>query len=461
MQEGLHKIVSSDETIVAISTPVGHSGLGVIRISGRDCKNLARHHFKAHSNNLDLQHRTAVVGVWRDATGEEIDEVVVTYFGAPRSYTGEDVLEIGAHGNPMVLRRIVESTRPLARQAAPGEFTLRAVANGKMDLVQAEAVREFIDAQTERQAKTALKQAAGSLSKHLKPLKGQLLDEIALLEAGIDFAEDDVTVPANETVITAIRPLIIHLRALQESFDYGRILTEGLRLAVLGKPNVGKSSLFNRLVGQDRAIVADIPGTTRDVVKEVISLDGVPLCFADTAGMRKTTDVVEQQGVARALETLSDSDFALVVFDGARSLDEDDREALAEVSRTPHLCVINKSDLPQAFDVGALNGSDKVFVSAKTGEGMDVLHRALQAFLLSRKAALDDDLILRNSRQHDAVSRSADALIAADRALKTGIPHEMVLLDLYRALAALDELTGDSVTDDILDRVFSRFCIGK
>jgi tRNA modification GTPase len=299
------------------------------------------------------------------------------------------------------------------------------------------------------------------LSRHIRPIKEKLLNLIAQLEAGIDFAEDDVAVPDNTFVIDALRPMRTQLQTLEESFGYGRLLTDGLRLAILGKPNVGKSSLFNRLVGSDRAIVTNIPGTTRDVVKEAISFDGVPICFADTAGIRKTTDEVEQQGVARTFETLAESDFALVVLDGSREMDEDDRQALEEAQKLPHLSVINKSDLPQAIDVGAVNGSRRVHISAKTGDGMDKLHQALEAFLLSRKANLHDDLVLRTARQFEVVSRSNEALVAAERALAMAIPHEMVLLDLYRSLAALDELTGESVTDDILDRIFSTFCVGK
>src|SRR5215475_25713 len=294
MREGLHKIVSDEETIVAISTALGRSGIGVIRMSGRECVSVARRFFKPHSQQFDLQHRKVVVGTWHVVHGSEIDEVIVTFFQAPRSYTGEDVIEISAHGNPVALRRIVESARLAGgRLAAPGEFTLRAVAHGKMDLVQAEAVRDFIEAQTEQQAKIARLQMNGSLSKRIRPIKEKLIDAIAHLEAGIDFAEDDVDVPANSVIVACIRPLRLELVALNETYGYGKILAKGLRLVILGKPNVGKSSLFNRMVSSDRAIVTDVPGTTRDVVTETVDLDGVPLSFADTAGVRTTTDVVE------------------------------------------------------------------------------------------------------------------------------------------------------------------------
>ncbi len=457
MREGLHKIVSSDETIVAISTPAGHSGIGVVRISGTESAAIARRFFR-----YQLEHRKATVGVWNDENGEEIDEVVVTLFAAPRSYTGEDVIEISAHGNPFALRRIVDAARTAgARIAAPGEFTLRAVAHGKMDLIQAEAVREFIEAQTQQQAKTALRQIEGGLSKRLRPIKSKLVDLIAHMEAGIDFAEDDVDVLPNASVTAQIRPLHDELNTLRQTFGYGKILTNGLRLAILGKPNVGKSSLFNRLVAADRAIVTEVAGTTRDVLTESISLDGVPLCFADTAGIRDTTDRVESIGVERTLETLAEADYALVVLDGSGVLDENDRQVLGRANDIPHAVVINKNDLPQRINIAELNGAPRVAVSAKTGEGLEYLVETLKSFLLVQKSDLSADLILTNTRQHEAISRSIDALDAAAEGLTAGVPHEMVLLDLYRALSALDELTGEVVTDDILDRIFSTFCIGK
>jgi tRNA modification GTPase len=402
------------------------------------------------------------VGDWKDGDGGHLDEVVVTLFEGPHSYTGEDVLEISAHGNPWVLRRIVECARLSGvRLAIPGEFTLRAVGNGKMDLTQAEAVREFIEAQTEQQAKTALKQMDGSLSRHLSPIKEKLVDVIARLEAGIDFAEDDVDVPANATVAASIRGSWEQLSSLKETFDYGKFLSQGLRLAIVGKPNVGKSSLFNCLVSADRAIVTDIPGTTRDVLAETVSLDGVPVRFLDTAGIRDTIDEVESLGVARTLDALADADFALVVLDGSCVLDDQDRRALSNVVRIPHLIVVNKSDLPALLDLSGLNGAARVSVSAKSGDGLKDLEAALRAFLVSRKTSLSDDLILTSARQYEAVSGATGALCDAESALAQHVPHEMVLLDLYRALTYLNELTGEVVTDDILGRIFSTFCVGK
>lgn len=459
MREGLHKILSIDETIVAISTPAGRSGIGVVRVSGRDAMEIAEKFFHGHSVSK-LEHRKAEVGTWRDACGSEVDEVVATMFRAPRSYTGEDVLEISAHGNPLILGRIVDTVRGAgARLATPGEFTLRAVANGKMDLIQAEAVREFIDAQTDRQARTALRQMGGALSKRLGPVREKLIDRIAHLEAGIDFADDDVEVPDNRSVAAEIEPLIQSLEELQETFGYGRILAEGLQVAILGKPNVGKSSLFNRLVAADRAIVTEIPGTTRDVITETVSVDGVPLRFADTAGIRETVDRVEGIGMDRTFEAMADADFVLVVLDGSTPLDSNDRQVLSRAQAVPHLIVVNKCDLPEASSAPLLNGS--VRVSAKTGVGLDLLQDAIRGFLFERQSEVTDDFLLTNARQNDAIVRAIAALRAGSSALLDRVPHEMVLLDLYGALSALGELTGEVVTEDILDRIFTTFCIGK
>ena len=463
MREGLHKIVSSDETIVAISTPLGRSGIGVIRLSGPSVRSITERFFKPHHGaTLLLEHRAALVGAWLGSDGDPIDEVVVTFFRGPQSYTGEDVVEISGHGNPVTLGRIVASTQSAgARIAAPGEFTLRAVAHGKMDLTQAEAVREFVEAQTEQQAKTALRQMEGSLSKRIRPVKDELLDVIAHLEAGIDFAEDDVDVPDNRALVDRIQRVVAALENLQQTFGYGRMLAEGLRLAILGKPNVGKSSLFNRLVSADRAIVTEIPGTTRDVLMETINLDGVPLRFADTAGVRETSDRVESLGVARTYETLSEADLAIVVLDGSTGLDDNDRQVLAKAKEIPYLIVVNKQDLPQSIDLGALNGARRIHLSARTGSGVDTLLDTIRAFVLDRKTELADDLVLTSARQYDAIRRSTSSLSTAAQALSAMVPHEMVLLDLYQALSSLDELTGEVVTEDILGRIFSTFCIGK
>ena len=458
MREGLQKIVSLDETIVAISTALGRSALGIVRISGKNTFTIVARLFRSRT---PLEHRRATLGQWLDVDGEPLDDVVVTAFHGPHSYTGEDLAELSAHGNPNLLQRIIEGVRGCgARLAGPGEFTLRAVAHGKMDLTQAEAVHDFIEAQTIQQARTALQQMEGSASKRVTPAKKELINAIAHLEAGIDFAEDDVDIPNAAAIATKLHSIHEQLNALKSTFDYGRLLSKGVRLTILGKPNVGKSSLFNRLLAAERAIVTEIPGTTRDVLTETIDFAGVPVRLADTAGVHKTADRVESIGVSRSLESVSEADLTLVVLDGSRPIDADDEQVLRKTAELPRRVIINKADLPQALQLQP-NGIESIHVSAVTGAGFSDLKQAIQEFLMDRRTDLADDFVLTNARQYEALCRATESLGSGEAAVGAGVPQEMVLVDLYVALSALNEFTGDVVTEDILDRIFATFCIGK
>ena len=458
MREGLHKISASEDTIVALSTPMGRSGIGVIRVSGSLAAQLAGRFFTGPS---PLLHSRAVVGSWRDANDAIIDQVVAVLYQGPRSYTGEDVLEISAHGNPLILQQIISTIQASgARAAAPGEFTLRAVANGKMDLIQAEAVRDFIEAQTDTQARAALRQMEGALSKRIRPIKEELIGLIAHTEAGIDFAEDDVELPDVSKMAGQVNSLRTMLSQLQQTYSYGRLLNVGVRLVIAGKPNVGKSSLFNRLVEADRAIVTDVPGTTRDILIESASLDGIPLKVFDTAGVRETGDEVEKIGVSRALETATDGDLLLFVVDGSTGFDDADRSAWERVRRLPHLIVANKADLAWSQDPD-LESMRPIHVSARTGSGLEDLRRAIKDFLGHARSEDFAESILTSARQNESVVRAIAHLTASETALIENIPLEMVLLDMYQGLTCLNELTGETTTEDILGRIFSTFCIGK
>jgi tRNA modification GTPase len=458
MREGLQKIVSLDETIAAISTPPGRSALGIVRISGPAALLIVSRLFRCDS---PVEHRRALVGNWVDVNGEPLDHVVLTFAAKPNSYTGEDLVEISAHGNPIVLYRILQSAfHAGARMATPGEFTLRAVANGKLDLMQAEAIHEFVQAQTEQQARTQLRQIEGVASKKVAPIQSGLVDLIAHMEAGIDFAEDDVDVVQKEVVEKQLASILKRLETVQSTFDYGRLLVEGLRVTIVGKPNVGKSSLFNRLLRSDRAIVTEIPGTTRDVLTEPISLNGVPLRISDTAGIRETQDRVEAIGVSRSLEMMSDCDVTIVVLDGSSPMGDEDESILRRAQRQAHVVAVNKADLAKAFELSS-NGARVVRVSALTGAGMEDLEAALGAFIAERKADASDDFVLTSARQNQALLRAMDGVSAAGKAVAKDVPHEMILLDLYASLSALNEMTGEVVTEDILDKIFSSFCIGK
>jgi len=458
MREGLQKLVPIDDTVVAIATTPGRSAIGIVRVSGAQAESIAARFLQT---SKPLRHRRSTVGRWMTSEGIAVDEVVATLFKAPYSYTGEDVLEISAHGNPLILARIVDSVRFAgARMAKPGEFTFRAVLNRKMDLIQAEAVRSFIESQTDEQARTSLLQMGGSLSKQIAPAKEALIDIIAKLEAGIDFADDDVPPSSGTVVAEEIVKVLATLLELQKSYGYGQILTNGLRLAIVGKPNVGKSSLFNCLIGANRAIVTSIPGTTRDVVSESVSLDGVPLRFFDTAGLRDTDEVVEKIGVERTWETLSEADLVIFVVDGSTGLDELDLNVFRKIKSTSHITIANKSDLYPVAELGLTDEATPIRVSAKTGKGIEDVESAIRRFLGTRPEGVSDS-VMTSARQFENVSAAIDALEKGRASILLGTPHEMVLLDIYDALSHLNELTGEVVTEDILGRIFSTFCVGK
>jgi tRNA modification GTPase len=447
-----------EDTIAAVSTPAGRAGLGVVRISGREARRLAEAvlRFPRGGRWRSWHARTAELV---DREGRPLDQVIVTFFEAPRSYTAEDVVEISCHGSPVVLAHCLERLCAAgARLAEPGEFTLRAFLNGRIDLPQAEAVRDLIEARTLYQARVAAQQASGSISRRIAPIKDQLLELVALLEAGIDFAEDDVEVAASEEILRRLDPIREALQRLAASFDYGRLVHSGITLAIVGKPNVGKSSLFNRLLEQDRAIVTDIPGTTRDLVSEVASLEGIPVKFVDTAGVRASGDPVEMLGIERTFRAMADADLTLVVVDLSRPLDEQDCHLIERAQRQGRFLVVgNKADLERR----AAPPWNHVAVSALTGEGIDTLRRrALEA--VTPPGGLEHEAgFLTSIRHRQCLEEALNALENARRAVEADLPHEMLLVDLYSALNPIDALTGATTADDILNRIFSSFCIGK
>jgi tRNA modification GTPase len=384
-----------------------------------------------------------------------IDEVVVTYFAGPRSYTTDDIIEIAAHGSPVVLRHIVElCVEAGARLAEPGEFTMRAFLNGRIDLTQAEAVRDLIDSQTLYQAKIAAQQLEGALSRRLQPVKQKLIELIAVLEAGIDFAEDDVSVLPDATILERIAAVLEPLQQLAASFAYGKIVHQGLTLAIVGRPNVGKSSLFNRLVERERAIVTATPGTTRDLVSETVALGGIPIQLVDTAGIRQALDEAESIGIRKSMEALADADLVLVVLDASRP--DEGAELLRHAEGRPAIVVGNKCDLGIAVRYPPL-----LYASALTGEGITELRAEILRHIGGETGAQAETGFLTNVRHQSLVQESIAALNAASIAVDAEVPHEMLLLDLYSALQPLDAITGATTTDDILNLIFSKFCIGK
>jgi tRNA modification GTPase len=442
------------DSIVAISTPAGRSGLGVIRISGASALEISEKILRFRADH-EWKSWTATLAELIDESDAVVDQVVVTHYARPRSYTGEDLVEISCHGAPVILRFCVErACRAGARLAEPGEFTLRAYLNGRIDLPQAEAVRDLIEATTLYQARIAAQQVEGSVSRRIRPVKEQLLELIALLEAGIDFAEDDVSVAPPEEILRRVHPIESALTALLKTFDYGKLVHSGITLAIVGRPNVGKSSLFNRLLEQDRAIVTDIAGTTRDLVSEVAVIRGIPVKFVDTAGIRTGHDLVEKLGIERSYQAMADADVTLVVLDLSEPVHADDLALLERAkSQGRYILIGNKSDLPRRA------GPPEPFtaVSAITGDGLELLRDQIAP----AAAREQDSGFITSVRHAQLLGESIEALGQARKAAGLGIPHEMLLLDLYAALRPIDAITGATTADDILNRIFSTFCIGK
>ncbi len=458
-----------DDTIVAIATPPGRGGIGVVRLSGPQAREIARPVLRL-ALDQDLDAGRAHFGELIDpASGERIDEVVATFFAKPRSYTTDDVVEISCHGSPVVLRHVVEmSIAAGARLAEPGEFTLRAFLNGRIDLTQAEAVRDLIDSQTLYQAQVAARQLDGALSKRLQPIKQNLVELIATMEAGVDFAEDDVSIIADQGILSRIAEVDAPLEELLASFAFGKVVHEGLTLAIVGRPNVGKSSLFNHLVERDRAIVTATPGTTRDLVSETVAIGGIPVRLVDTAGIRTALDEAESIGVRKSIEALADADIVLVVRDASRGAEHpltsdeiQQDERLMELIANRHAIVVwNKIDLA----IGAppdIDNHPQVSASALTGAGIDELRSRILQMSGGDGGAQRENGLLTNVRQKRLVTEATTALDRAASAVSQKIPHEMILLDLYSALRPLDDITGATTADDILNLIFSSFCIGK
>jgi len=443
-----------EDTIAAISTPPGRGGIGIVRLSGRSAREIAAPLLRLRHPLAAAQARFAeVLDV---ETQQPLDEAVVTFFAAPHSYTSEDVVEIAAHGAPVLLDSILRQCIAAgARLAEPGEFTQRAFLSGRLDLTQAEAVDDLIQSHTLHQARIAAQQLGGSLSRRIAPVKEELIALIGALEAGIDFADDDIDLLPKAHILEQIAVVHAPLAALEKTFAYGRIVRDGLTLAIVGRPNAGKSSLFNRLIERDRAIVTATPGTTRDLVTEQVSIDGIPIHLVDTAGMRTAQDEAEAIGVEKSREAMAEADVVLLVRDATREPDEEDHALRASLRGRSFVLVQNKRDLLPAGSV-----VEGVAVSALTGDGLPELRDAILS-LISVGASTSETALLTNLRHQQAVAQATTALTRANNAAVAELPHEVLLLDLYVALESLDALTGATTKDDILHLIFSRFCIGK
>lgn len=455
--------MSAPDTIVALSTPPGRSAIGVIRLSGPRSLEILRA-LVADNEFCPEPGHVILKQICEPKSGDLLDQALITFFKAPHSFTGEDTVELSCHGSPVVLRQIVDMTLRLnARVASPGEFTLRAVGNGKLELVQAEAIRDLIDAQTSAAVRQAARQMKGELSVRLQPVKDALLRIIVVLESSIEFVEEDLPEVAVTQLDDQLTYIIGELEQLSETFREGRILKDGLKIALVGRPNVGKSSLFNCLLSVDRAIVTDVAGTTRDSLTEFISLRGIPVLVTDTAGLRASHDEIENLGVERTRRAIADADLVVLVLDGSMALTSEDFEVLSELEETVHLIAVNKMDL-DTFSSNEIRRACKNAsiqdVSAKNRSGLVELSDAiLSPFAIGE--TIETGLLITDARHFDLLQRALSALRDSRKLFRGQAGEELVLVGLHDALQFLGEITGETTSEDILSRIFATFCIGK
>ena len=455
-----------EDTIAAVATPMGEGGVAVVRVSGPDAQRIAREIFsRSGGRNGHLRSHTLHHGVIRaPESGAVLDEVLLVLMRKPRSYTGEDVVEVHCHGGPLIVRQVLELILSRgARHAEPGEFTKRAFLNGRMDLAQAEAVLDLVRARTEKGARLALEQVRGELSKWVGDLREELLDILVQVEAAVDFPEEEIELLQREELARKMAVLREKISRIIASYDWGRLFREGARICIVGRPNVGKSSLLNALLGEERVIVTPVPGTTRDVIEEGINLSGLPVVLWDTAGIRETQDEVEKIGVGFSLRHLAEAEAVLVVLDGSAPLTTQDETVLKATTEKKGLAVINKSDLPRKLDFRQLktltHNKEAVFVSAKEGKGSDLLKSKIRELLLDSET--EPPVVLTNVRHKAALERAERSLNEARGALYERLPPEMIAVDLQEARDSLEEIIGMIKSDDILERIFTNFCIGK
>jgi len=462
------KRFSLDDTIAAIATPLGEGGIGIVKISGPEACAILGQLFapasrarRAASTTGLIPRRLTFGEIIDPRTGVVVDQVLAVHMPAPHSYTRQDVVEIQAHGGIVPLRQILQLTLMAgARPAEPGEMTLRAFLNGRLDLAQAEAVLDVVQARTEAALRVATEQLEGKLSARVRTVRTQLVEVLAYLEASIDFVEDEI--PPQE-VLPPLQQVRAALEEIVSTADRGLIYRQGIRAAIVGRPNVGKSSLLNRLLRGERAIVTPIPGTTRDTLEETINLEGVPLVLVDTAGIRaEAGDEVERIGVARSRAALERADLALLVVDGSQPLSEADHNIAALIGRKPALLAVNKGDLPKVELPGSfMPSAARSSVSALTGEGVEALEEAILELVLGGQVSSTDTPLVSNPRHQAALERALDHLRAAQAGHQSGLSADLLAIDVREAVDGLGEITGETAGEDLLEAIFSSFCIGK
>ncbi|MGL5330053.1 MAG: tRNA uridine-5-carboxymethylaminomethyl(34) synthesis GTPase MnmE [Peptostreptococcaceae bacterium] len=456
-----------DDTIAAIATAPGEGGIGIIRISGERALPVAEEIFKSVTGKLIKEYntRTLIYGTVLDGD-KVIDEALVAYMKGPRSYTGEDVIEINCHGGFISVKKILELILSKdVRLADAGEFTKRAFLNGRIDLSQAEAIIDVIKAKTDKAHEVAQSQLEGSLSKKIRELRFKITEVLAHLEVSIDFAEEDVEEITYKTLKENAEDLRIEIKKLYDTAESGKILRDGLKTVIIGKPNVGKSSLLNSILGENRAIVTDIAGTTRDVIEEFVNIKGIPLKIVDTAGIRETEDIVEKIGVEKSKESYSTADLVIMVLDSSRPLSQEDREILETLENKKTIVLLNKTDLPQEIDIEELSKyvdcSSIIKISALQNEGIEELQDKIEAMVYKGSVKNSSSLMITNSRHKDALLKAYESINDAIIAIDQNMPYDFIEVDFKNIWDYLGYINGDTVKEDLLDTIFANFCIGK
>jgi len=466
-------------TIAAISTPIGQGGIGIIRISGEKALDIIKKIFQYKKKNREIQSYTIRYGYIFDED-ELIDEVLVSYFKAPNSYTGEDVCEINCHGGNLVVRRILEVVlKNGAILAEPGEFTKRAFLNGKMDLSQAEAVIDVINSKSVKENKASMQQLEGYLGKKIREIKENLIDILVDIEANIDYPEYDVEEVQRNKFESVLKGALEKLEKLEKSFENGKILKEGINTVIVGKPNVGKSSLLNALVKEDRAIVTEIAGTTRDTIEESITIKGIPLKIIDTAGIRETDDIVEEIGVEKSKKALENADLVLMLLDATFEIQEEDKVLLDLIKNKNYIVLINKIDVDVKINKNEIetilnrnnenNNSGKlnekmlriIEISAKEEIGIEKLEEQIEEMFHFNQMDINNEIVITNARHKEAISKAKEKILKVLNANKMCIPIDMLSIDLQNAVQYLGEITGESVSEDVINGIFKKFCLGK
>ena len=449
------------ETIAAISTPPGVGGIGIIRISGDNALNVAKRIFKA-KNKSEIKPFTIRFGYVVDENQNALDQVLVSYFKSPKSYTGEDVIEINCHGGNVSTREILELVlKNGARLAEPGEFTKRAFLNGKLDLTQAEAVIELINSKSDKESKASYKQLEGLLGAKIKEIKQGIIDLLVDIEANIDYPEYDIEEVRRERIYNVLSANVAKLETLEKSFESGKILRDGVSTVIIGKPNVGKSSLLNRLVKEDRAIVTEIAGTTRDTIEEYITIRGIPLKLVDTAGIHETDDIVESIGVNKSKKAIDESELVLLMLDATRELSKEDEELLEATKNKNRIILINKIDADKKINKDMFKNDKIIEMSTKTLTGIEELEETIEEMFNISELNMENEIVITNVRHKNLIHKAAQEIKNAIVSIKNGLPIDMLSIDLQEALQNLGEITGESISEEVVKGIFAKFCVGK